>query len=403
MKGMHIMPSRRHAQDAQRGQVLVIVALGLVVLVAMVGVVIDGGYAWGKQRETQNGADASAEAGAVQLAENVAGTVPARTDTDVLDAVNAAGAANNIGNPLAYYTDISGNLLDPTGAVVTDVADAAAVGGGSIPRGASGVRTNATQTFDTFLARVIGISQLTTTTTATAVAGYLASTCDADAGCIVLPITVPVTVLGCDGQNKPSPVDPPVPWDAPGPVISIPLCQNGPGNVGWIDWTPTAGGASELKDAILTPSNISLTWPGWYFVTQTGNPNSKPIQDALRTHDGEPVRFPEFDATCDAQPTGTSVSGCPNGHLGGNGSQQWYHLAGMSTFLFCIGGDAQCDAAGFAHGAYVNGNNKAVCDTGNGSTSCLAGRFTAYSDKGSVEAAPGTGQSKAEVGVQLIR
>ena len=31
----------------ERGQILVIVALGLVVMVAMVGIVIDGGYAWG--------------------------------------------------------------------------------------------------------------------------------------------------------------------------------------------------------------------------------------------------------------------------------------------------------------------------------------------------------------------
>ena len=35
----------------ERGQLLVIVAVGMVVILAMVGVVIDGGYAWGKQRE----------------------------------------------------------------------------------------------------------------------------------------------------------------------------------------------------------------------------------------------------------------------------------------------------------------------------------------------------------------
>ena len=81
----------------ERGQILVIVALGLVVMVAMVGIVIDGGYAWGKQRETQNGSDAASEAGALLLAQNLAGTVPAKTDADVRAAVNSVAVANDIG------------------------------------------------------------------------------------------------------------------------------------------------------------------------------------------------------------------------------------------------------------------------------------------------------------------
>ena len=36
-------------------------------------------------------------------------------------------------------------------------------------------------------------------------------------------------------------------WQVTGQVITIPLCKNGPGNVGWIDWSPTAGGTSELE------------------------------------------------------------------------------------------------------------------------------------------------------------
>ena len=51
---------KRSRHRNERGQVLVIVAMGLVVMVAMVGLVIDGGFAWGQQRKTQNGADAMA-------------------------------------------------------------------------------------------------------------------------------------------------------------------------------------------------------------------------------------------------------------------------------------------------------------------------------------------------------
>jgi Flp pilus assembly protein TadG len=393
--------------DRDRGQILVIVAVGMIVILAMVGVVIDGGYAWGKQRETQNGADSSSEAGAVKLAENLAytsrGLAAPNTDADVLAAVNAAGTANDIGDPDAYYTDFPGNLIDAAGAPAADRASAAQVGDGAIPPGAWGVRAYGQQTFDTFLARVIGFTQFTTTTSATARAGYLSGVCDAASGCIILPITVPVTVLGCDGQNNPDPVDPPELWDAPSDVLTIPLCKNGPGNVGWLDWTPTAGGTSELVQAILTPSNPDLKWPGWYYITSTGNVNSATVENALRTYDGQPVQFPQFDNTCDATPTGPGINDCPAGHVGGHGSNQWYHLAAMSGFTFCVAGDPDCDAAGLAHGAYINGNNKAVCDTGNGGTSCLAGRFTVIVYEGEVSAAPPPNPSTASVGVQLIK
>ena len=387
---------------APRGQVLVIVALGMVVIVAMVGIVIDGGYAWGKQRETQNGADSAAEAGAVILAYNLAGATPVRTDADVAAAVNAAGLANDIGGDVeAYYTDITGGLLNNAGTVVGSESAAAKVGDDFIPPGTFGVRAYGTQTFDTFLARAIGFNQFTTTTTATAVAGWTGGTCDADSGCFVLPITIPTTVLGCDGTNQPV-LDPGGrQWNPDDGVVSIPLCQNSPGNVGWLDWTPTAGGTQELEDAITNPSNPALEWPDWYYVTSTGNVNAQSVEDALNAYAalGRHVQFPQFDSTCDVDPT---ISGCPDDHVGGNGSNQWYHLAGMSTFQFCDDSIPACVAAGFTQGAYITGHNP-ICDTGNGGTSCIAGRFVKISYKGKVQAAPGPNPATASVSVQLIR
>ena len=57
--------TRRSTARSEQGQVLVIVAVGLLAMIAMVALVVDGGHAWGQQREAQNGADASSEAGAV--------------------------------------------------------------------------------------------------------------------------------------------------------------------------------------------------------------------------------------------------------------------------------------------------------------------------------------------------
>jgi Flp pilus assembly protein TadG len=395
---------KKHGRH-ERGQVLVIVALGLVVIVAMVGVVIDGGYAWGKQRETQNGADSAAEAGATVLAMNVAGVVPAKTDADVLAAVDAAATANGI-TADAWYTNIGGGFVNSSGATVGSKNAAAVVGDGTIPPNAAGVHAEGSQTFDTFLARVVGFSTFTATTSATAAAGYLGGTCSADAGCFVLPVTIPVNVLTCDPQNDPQLTEDQ--WMDDGTVYVIPLCQNGPGNVGWLDWTPTAGGTSELEDAITDPNNPALTWPGWYYVTATGNVNSAGVEAALNAYSGALVQFPQFDGTCNTEPSGpdpTALGACPEENVGGNGSNQWYHLAGMGTFQFCsVEIDACADyTPQLTQGAYVNGNNSAVCDTGNGATSCLAGVFADINYEGSVQAAPGPNDDTANVGVQLIR
>ena len=57
---MHVDSSQQH----ERGQVLAIFALGLVAIIAMTGLVLDGGSTFVQRRDMQNVADASAMAGA---------------------------------------------------------------------------------------------------------------------------------------------------------------------------------------------------------------------------------------------------------------------------------------------------------------------------------------------------
>ena len=383
-----------------RGQVLVIVALSIVVLVAIVGLVIDGGLAWGRQRNIQNVADASAKAGAMVLAERLAGAMPERTDEAVESAVDDTADANDLEDVVAYYTDIQGRLLTPAGGLAANTDDAAVVGDGFIPPNGAGVRSEGSGTFETLLARVIGVTQLDISASATAVSGYLNSVCEAEAGCVVLPVTIPITILGCDGSNDPAYVTPEKQWDI-GRFYTLPLCKNGPGNVGWLDWTPTGGGTSELADAIENPNNPALEWPQWYYITSTGNVNAKSVEDAINdNYSGEVVMVPVFDVTCDAEPTGPGGDQCPDGHEGGNGSNQWYHLAGMATLRLCGPAIAACGS--FDQGAYITGMNS-QCDTGNGGTSCLAGVFEVISEEGEVTANPPANTNTAAVGVQLIR
>ncbi|HLY14005.1 MAG TPA: hypothetical protein VKR24_06620, partial [Candidatus Limnocylindrales bacterium] len=61
-------------------------------------------------------------------------------------------------------------------------------------------------------------------------------------------------------------------------------------------------------------------------------------------------------------------------------------------------------AAGAPYGAYTNGNNSSVCDTGNGATSCLVGRFVRIESSGTIGPGVGGGSgNNKSIGVQLIR
>ena len=391
-----------HRQPRQGGQILVLMVAGLVAMFAMVGLIVDGGFAFAQQRATQNGTDAAADAGAVTLARGVGGTMP--TDSAVLAAVNGAITNNGLTGGTAYYTDVKGQLLTAAGTPTTVPALAVQVGQaplGAVPPcldptscvngRASGVQVAGRKTTGTFVARVIGINSFAIGAVATAVSGYLTGVCDAQAGCNVLPVTFPVTIVTCDGQNNPVPAVPPVPYQV-GTHYTIPLCKNGPGNVGWLDWTPPAGGTSELVSAILNPTNPAIPVPSWQYITSTGNVNAKSVEDAINTYAGKVVLIPQFDATCNTQPSGSAVGNCPPANVGGNGTNQWYHLPQFAALLL--------DSP---KAAYITGSNSEECDTGNGATSCIKGTFVNFVTGGVVGPGVGSGGNTSVVGVQLIK
>jgi hypothetical protein len=236
---------------------------------------------------------------------------------------------------------------------------------------------------------VIGFGSLTANSYATAVAGILQGTCSAASGCVVLPVTAPVTVVTCDGTGEATSTS--TLWPKNVRVI-VPLCKNNPGNVGWLDWTPKGGGTSELEASILNPDNPPIDLPSWNYVTATGDVNSKSIEDALNTYAGDVVLFPLFDLTCAEDPDISKTKVPPDfgcGDIGGTGSNQWYRFPTFAAFEL--------------EHAYVNGNN-AVCDTGNGATSCLIGKFVDFITSGTVGPGVGGGTTDSGVrGVQLIK
>lgn len=389
------------------GQVMVLFALGLTALIAMVGLVIDGGNAWAQQRITQAGNDAAAEAGAVVLAERLAGkSAPAGGwDAVVYAAIQARSGDNGITAPNAWYTDICGVLLRPDGTRAANASEAARVGAGALPVNnntnpdcpnaivgpVAGVQVEGQKVFDTFVARAIGFSQMTATTSATAVTGFLQGV----EGETLLPVTAPVTVVTCDKSGKA--VNTSTPWPMNEQVI-VPLCKelHDPGSVGWIDWYPKAGGASELAEAILHPNGPAIPLPSWQYVTETGAINSGQVEDAFNYWAGQIILFPLFDLTCNDDPDFSQVAsgplyGCPSGSVGGSGSNQWYRFPAFAAFEL--------------EWAYTQGVNKAVCDPMSvGVTQCFVGKFVDLITSGTVGPGVGGGTTVSSlIGVQLIK
>src|SRR5687768_3795933 len=66
MNGANIKATNR-ARGKSRGQALPIIALSMLVLVAIVGLAVDGGSAYGQRRKAQNAADGVALAGTREM------------------------------------------------------------------------------------------------------------------------------------------------------------------------------------------------------------------------------------------------------------------------------------------------------------------------------------------------
>jgi hypothetical protein len=364
-------------------------------------VVIDGGNAWGQQRETQNGADSAAKAGAsvIQGVYTDADPTNDPTDGDVGCAVEAAADANRVELDAAEYTDWQG---------VTLGVDVGACGaGGAIPAGAQGVLATASQEFATYLMRIVGFTDLTALADATAVVGQTDGICPASEGCGALPVTFPRSLDTCDGTNHR--VVGEDEWDVLNPdevelnasnLVIVPLCTTGPGSVGWLDL-----GCGNLQQAVANPCHGPIPIPAW-LQTQTGNVNN--LEDDLEQYTGSVVGVPEeedqvlripiHDNTCrsDLDDDALPVT-CPQGPWSGNGTNVYYHVPYWAGFkldgAYTGGNDPECDQA---PGSPFAG--------GNGATGCLKGWFVSIIPRpGPITVGPITpGNNAAVLGIVLV-
>jgi Flp pilus assembly protein TadG len=164
---------RNSFHNHEQGQAIVLMAFAFIALLAFAALAIDGGNAYVERRRSQNGADAAALAGARQVWINRVNLNP--SETIVLREANGAAEKNGIGDTndiptdavngyvKAYYTDRNGNALSNNG-------DPIAVGAtGSIPPNAGGLKVYASREFKTFIAGIIGRTDMAAMADATAV------------------------------------------------------------------------------------------------------------------------------------------------------------------------------------------------------------------------------------------
>jgi hypothetical protein len=349
--------------ENERGQALVVLAISMTVILGGAAMVIDGGNGMAQQRGTQNAADSAAFAGTVVIAEKMAGA--SRMDSDVLAAMNTAFTNNGSTMGESQYIDFDGIIQGTVGR------------GGSIPHDAAGIQATGQRTFNTFLASIMGQNTWTAGASATAVAGSLRSICAATDGCGVMPVTFSIPITSCDGTGRPMRIG--IDWpitslatamaDTSGQYESIvPLCKNGPGGVGWLDFD--CGGT--LRDQIEGPCNSSFDIPVWL---QTSSGDSNNVEDAVNAYDGQVILIPMFDSTCRDIPSTGLPADCTDP---GNGNNLYYHIPRFAMFLL--------------DRAYIQGSNAGPCNSlpgvpnggGNGSTSCFKGWFVRYIMEGRV-------------------
>jgi len=237
---------RRELRHNQRGATLVWVLLAMVALIAMLALVLDGGYAYAQRRRMQNADDAAAIAGARMR--GLGGS-----DTQVDSAVNQYATANGASAASWSY------LNDQTTVEVT-----------------------ASYAFPTFFAGFVGLPQMTASAVAQASIEYLSG-----AGNLL-----PMIVEDDDfiiGQTYDLWADDP----------------ESPGNFGWLDWNSVPVGNPELANNIANPSNSGY-WAIGYWVP--GGPGVQPSAGVVNALDGwidRSVTIPFYD---DIQGTGVNTT-----------------------------------------------------------------------------------------------
>jgi hypothetical protein len=317
---------------------LVLFGLSLVALLLMVGLVVDGGYAFGQRRAAQNAADFAAMAGTRIVAESLLGDTGNGTPGNVTGAITSVLAANHAQLVSARYVSAAG----------ADKGDVIAAS--SIPGGVNGVVVTANLNWRPFFLGIIGVNSWSAAAAGTAI------TPGSTIGGSVLPV-------GMQNSQYDGLIDCKI--NQLSACISQNLTSGGlniPGGFGWLKFgcsgyglgQGSAGGCANsrpfLQSEIGPPANTygCCTAVGLGGPDEIGSaPGNKPGDLSYYIQNQIPVWVPIWNTA------------------GGSGSGAYYHIVGFAAIVF-VGEDTQ-------HGKWLTGsavtdqNGNPICSgTGNG-------------------------------------
>ena len=130
------------ARAGQQGQMIALFALALTVMILVVGLAVDGGYAFMQRRSSQNASDFGALAGARVVAFFIAADTANGNDANVVTSIRAAVTAN--GGTVTFGAPNGPTYTGDAGAVL------GYVGSGTIPAGTVGVTVASTRAWNPF-------------------------------------------------------------------------------------------------------------------------------------------------------------------------------------------------------------------------------------------------------------
>jgi len=286
----------------ERGQSIVIIALGLVSLLAIAGLVFDGGTAYAERRRMQNSADSGALAGARQLA--LSGT-----NCNVFDAVNnyaltLNGTAQYGSQSTAFqaYYILQGNTL----------GSAIACDGGNPSGSAIGVQVMSNTSYPTFFMQLVGQSTASVAASASSAFGSIQSPPQNNLQPLARKCDQP-SLSACGFQYGQS-YDI---WQGGGPGNFGWLSWNGANNAPYVEQQLTPGNVVDYVDPVGSCAQIAI---GCWVQGEPGVKNSSGIRSQLDGWissglSGTPMIIPIYDTSS------------------GNGSNVNYHIVGFAAFI----------------------------------------------------------------------
>lgn len=258
----------------QEGQVLVLFALGLVAMIAMVGLVLDGGSTFAQRRDQQNGADLAAVAGANAYlnAYYTSGSV-ATAQSAAVTAAQAAATRNG------YANGAGGTAVGVTVAMLS--------GGASVTVDLRSPHANN-------FARVMGFESWDVSVTATAITG----TIDTAVGAAPW-------IMHQDAFNGAAPIydadNPGSFGEPPGPNADYPLAAT---DISWTDFNGANNvNAAEVRWIIRGTNIVTATMQIDQYIGQHNSGMQTTIFGEIDTHlSGKTVPVPVV-GPCPGNPT----------------------------------------------------------------------------------------------------